>query len=141
MLETSVSYLRNNKGDQNTNLNLRPKKVGQRMKIIYSNYFVEVHQVLHYVRSSHRRCSVRKGFLRNFAKFTGKRLCQSFFCRTVVAGVRYSTFLKKRPWYRCFSGNFFKIFNKTFSSVLRDLSFQTCSIIDFISPRMLKSLA
>ena len=28
-------------------------------------------------RSSHRRSSVRKGVLRNFAKFTGKHLCQS----------------------------------------------------------------
>ena len=28
-------------------------------------------------RSSHRRCSVTKGVLRNFAKFTRKRLCQS----------------------------------------------------------------
>ena len=111
------------------------------MKIIYSNYFVEVHQVLHCVRSSHRRWSVRKGALRNFAKFTGKCLYQSFFCRTAVAGLRYSTFLKKRPWYRCFPGNFFEIFNKTFSSVLRDLNFQTCSIIDFISARMLKRLA
>ena len=26
-------------------------------------------------RSSHRRCSVRKGVLRNFVKFTGKHLC------------------------------------------------------------------
>ena len=31
------------------------------------------------IRSSHRRCSVEKGVLRNFAKFTGKRLCQSLF--------------------------------------------------------------
>ena len=30
-------------------------------------------------RSSHRGCSVRKGALRNFAKFTGKQLCQSLF--------------------------------------------------------------
>ena len=28
-------------------------------------------------RSSRQRCSVRKGVLRNFAKFTGKYLCQS----------------------------------------------------------------
>ena len=27
-------------------------------------------------RSSHRRCSVKKRVLRNFAKFTGKHLCQ-----------------------------------------------------------------
>ena len=30
-------------------------------------------------RSSRRRCSVRKDVHRNFAKFTGKRLCQSLF--------------------------------------------------------------
>ena len=28
-------------------------------------------------RSSHRKCSVRKGVLRNVAKFIGKQLCQS----------------------------------------------------------------
>ena len=30
-------------------------------------------------RSSHQRCSIRKGVLRNFVKFTGKHLCQSRF--------------------------------------------------------------
>ena len=30
-------------------------------------------------RSSHQRCSVTKGVLGNFAKFTGKHLCQSLF--------------------------------------------------------------
>ena len=30
-------------------------------------------------RSSHRRCSVKKGVLRNFAKFAEKHLCQSLF--------------------------------------------------------------
>ena len=34
-------------------------------------------------RSSHKRCSVRKGVLRNFAKFTGKYLCQSLFFNQV----------------------------------------------------------
>ena len=29
-----------------------------------------------YIRSSHRRCSVRKGVLRNLAKFTETHLCQ-----------------------------------------------------------------
>ena len=28
-------------------------------------------------RSSHRRCSVRKGVLRNFSKFTGKHMCKN----------------------------------------------------------------
>ena len=39
------------------------------------------------VRSSHQRCSVRKGLLRNFTKFTGKHLCQSLFFNK-VAGLR-----------------------------------------------------
>ena len=30
-------------------------------------------------RSSHWSCSVKKGVLKNFAKFTGKHLCQSLF--------------------------------------------------------------
>ena len=30
-------------------------------------------------RSSHRRCSVKNGVLRNFARFTGKHLCQVSF--------------------------------------------------------------
>ena len=38
------------------------------------------------VRSSHQSCSLRKGILRNFAKFTGKHLCQSLFFNK-VAGV------------------------------------------------------
>ena len=42
-----------------------------------------------------KRCSVRKGVLRNFAKFTGKRLCQSLFFNK-VAGLRPATFLKRR---------------------------------------------
>ena len=35
-------------------------------------------------RSSHWRCSLRKDVLRNFAKFTGKHLCQSLFLNKVA---------------------------------------------------------
>ena len=61
------------------------------------------HQVLFesLFRSRHRRCSVRKGVLRNFAKFTGKHLCQSHFFKKVV-GLRPATLLKRRLWHRCF---------------------------------------
>ena len=45
-------------------------------------------------RSSHQRCSVRKGVLRNFAKYTGKHLCQSLFFFEK----------KKRLGHRCFPG-------------------------------------
>ena len=44
------------------------------------------------VRSSHRRCSVRKSVLRNFAKFTGKHQCQSLFLNK-VAGLKPATLL------------------------------------------------
>ena len=37
-----------------------------------------------------RRCSVKKGALRNFAKFTGKHLCQRLFFNK-VAGLRQIT--------------------------------------------------
>ena len=57
------------------------------------------------IRSSHQRCSVRKGVLRNFAKFTGKHLCQSLFFNK-VAGLRPATLLKKRLWHRFFTVNF-----------------------------------
>ena len=46
-------------------------------------------------KSSHQMCSVRKGVLRNFAKFIGKHLCQSLFFNK-VAGLRSATLLKKR---------------------------------------------
>ena len=36
------------------------------------------------IRSSHWKCSVRKGVLINFVKFTGKHLCQSLFFNKVA---------------------------------------------------------
>ena len=45
------------------------------------------------VRSSHWRCSVRKGVLINYAKFTGKRLRQSLFFNKVAG--RPATLLKR----------------------------------------------
>ena len=57
-------------------------------------------------RSSHQRCSVRKGVLRNFTKFTGKHLCQSLMPATL---------LKKRLRHRCFPVNFVKFLRTPFS--------------------------
>ena len=45
-------------------------------------------------RSSHQRCSVRKGVLRNLAKVTGKHLCQSLFFNK-VAGLRPAALSKR----------------------------------------------
>ena len=38
-----------------------------------------------YISSNCQRCSVKKGVLKNFAKFTGKHLCQSLFFIKVAA--------------------------------------------------------
>ena len=56
-------------------------------------------------KSRYQRFSVRKVFLRNFTKFTGKHLCQSLFFNK-VAGFRPATLLKKSLWQRCFLLNF-----------------------------------
>ena len=53
-----------------------------------------------------QRCSVKKGVLRNFAKFTRKQLRQSLFNK--VAGPKPATLFKNRPWRRCFPVNFAK---------------------------------
>ena len=58
-------------------------------------------------RSSHRRCSVRKGVLGNFEKFTGNHLCQSLFLDK-VAGLRPATLLKMKLWHKCFPVSFAK---------------------------------
>ena len=47
-----------------------------------------------YFRSSHLRYSVKKGVLRNFAKFTGKHLCQRFLFNK--AACQTCNFIKKR---------------------------------------------
>ena len=65
------------------------------------------------LRSSHLRCSVRKDVLRNFAKFTGKYLCQSLFFNK-VAGLRPATLLKKRLWHKCSPMNFAKFLRTPF---------------------------
>ena len=63
----------------------------------------ETLEILTVVRSSHHGCSVTKGVLRNFTKFTGKHVCLS-----------PATLLKKRPWHRCFPLNFAKFLRTPF---------------------------
>ena len=64
-------------------------------------------------KSSHRRCSERKGIFRNFAKFIWKHLHQSLVFNK-VAGLRLATLLKKRLWHRCFTVNFCEISKNAF---------------------------
>ena len=64
-------------------------------------------------RSSHQSCSVWKGVLRKFTKFTGEHLCQSLFFNK-AAGLRPATLFKKRLWHKCFSVNFVKFLRTSF---------------------------
>ena len=61
--------------------------------------------------SSHKKCSVKKGVLKNFAKFSGQHLCQSLFFHKVSGP---STFLQKETLAKVFSCEFFEIFKNTF---------------------------
>ena len=64
-------------------------------------------------RSSRPEVFFKKGLRRNFAKFTGKRLCLSFFFNK-VAGLRPATFLKKRLCHRSCPVNFTKFLKAPF---------------------------
>ena len=58
-------------------------------------------------RSSRPEVFCKKDILTNFAKFTGKHLCQRLFFNK-VAGLRPANLLNNRLWYRCFLVNFVK---------------------------------
>ena len=73
--------------------------------------------------SSRPEMFCKKGFLRNFAKFTGKYLRQSLFFNKVtglslffdnIADLSPATLLKKRLWHRYFSVNFAKFLRTSF---------------------------
>ena len=77
------------------------------------NYVSSNKNINEYIsRSSHQRCSIKKGVLRNFAKFTGKHLCQSLFFNK-VAGLRPATLLKKETLAQVFSCEFYEISKNT----------------------------
>ena len=62
-------------------------------------------------RSSHRRCSIKTGVLKNFAKFTRQHLCQSL---TVFLKKVFCKFIKKETLTHVFSCEFCEIFQNTF---------------------------
>ena len=86
-------------------------------------------------RSSHQWCSVRKRVLRNFAKFTGKHLCQSLFF-IKVADLRPATLFKKKTLAQVFSCEFCKVrrtpFSSPFSRRLPPTKLNKFDSIDFI---------
>ena len=102
------------------NLNLLPFPTGpssyminvRSQNILYWDARIEDRRNLK-SRSSLQRCSLKKGVLRNFAKFTGNHLGQSlFFDKT--AGLSRATLLKRRLWHRCFLVIFVKFLRAPF---------------------------
>ena len=69
---------------------------------IHQHYFLQ--SISNIIRNSHQKCSMKKGVLRNFTKFTGKHLCQSLFL------IR----LQKETLAQVFSCNFCEISWNTF---------------------------
>ena len=84
------------------------------------------------LRTSHRRCSVRKYVLRNFAKFAGKHLCQSLSLNK-VEGLKSGTLSKKRLWHWCFPVNFVKFLRTHFRSgtLLKKRLWHWCFPVNF----------
>ena len=64
-------------------------------------------------RSSRLEVFCKKGVVRNFAKVTGKHLCQSLLFG-IVEGLRPATLLKRRLWHRCFPANFVEFLRTPF---------------------------
>ena len=58
-------------------------------------------------RSSHLRCSIKKGVLKHFAKLTGNTCARVSFLTNLQASS--PILLKKRLWTRCFSVKFTKL--------------------------------
>ena len=55
----------------------------------------------------------KKGVFKNFAKFTAKQLCRSFFFDK-ISGIKPPTLLKRRLRRGCFSMNFARFLSTSF---------------------------
>ena len=85
------------------------RKEEQTVQNLYAHLEVfndAIHWLCFIFRSSHQTCSIIKGVLRNFAKFTGKHLCKSLFFNK-VAGLHETL-------AQVFSCEFYKISKNTF---------------------------
>ena len=83
------------------------------MRIFIVNIYHLYHFVVIYTEAATRDVLWEKGVLRNFAKFTGKHLCQSLSFNK-VADLSPAKLLKKMLWRRCFPVNFAKFLRTPF---------------------------
>ena len=59
------------------------------MKMSAKSNKVELNEEFVDMWNSHRRCSVKKDVLRNFAKFTGKHQCQSLIFNKIAGLTKF----------------------------------------------------
>ena len=84
------------------NMKITAMKVTKDVKeLILEVTLVKMRFQIKFLRSSRPEVFYKKGVLRNFAKVTGKNLCQSLF-------------IKKRLWHSCFPVNFAKFLRTPF---------------------------
>ena len=72
-------------------------------------------------RSSHRRRSVKKGVLKNFANFTGRRLCWSLFLITLQV-FKPAVLLKRYSYINVFLRNLRNFKSTYFAEYLRKIA-------------------
>ena len=65
------------------------------------------------IKNSHERYSVKNDILKNFAKFTGKHMCNCLFFNK-FASLSFQPYFKKRFWYKCFPEKFAKFLRTPF---------------------------
>ena len=87
--------MRENTNQKNSEYGHFPLSVGDLPSRISAANATEKKTTVMTIRSSHRRCSIRKDVLRNLAKFTGKHLFQCLFFNK-VAGAEACNFIKNR---------------------------------------------
>ena len=79
-------------------------------------------------RSSHRRCSIKKGVLKNFAKFTRKHLCQRLFFDKVADLA--CNFIKKTPTQVFFCEYCEILKNTFFTEHLRETAYEHLKLMN-----------
>ena len=75
-------------------------------------------------RNSLPKLFYKKAVLKNFARFTGKQLCQSLFFNK-VSGLRSATLLRMRLWHRYFPVTFARFLRASFLKNTSNDSFCT----------------
>ena len=85
-------------------------------------------------RCSAKKVFCKKGVLKNFARFTGKHLCQCLFFNK-VAGLSPASLLKKETLAQVFSGQFVKFLRTPFCRTLLMAASETLAIHQKKFPR------